>query len=48
MSLVTGLQAGSYLHWGVINISWTNLAIIGAMLLVFVLAILLPFPGERS
>ena len=45
--LVTGPHAGSYLHWGVVNISWTNLAIIGAMLVVFVLAILLPIRGER-
>ncbi len=39
--------AGSYVHWGVIQISVTNLVIIGVMLLVFVLAILLPFPGNR-
>ena len=39
--------AGTYVHWGVIAISLTNLIIIGVMLLVFVLAILLPFPGNR-
>jgi hypothetical protein len=39
--------AGTYVHWGVVQISVTNLAIIGLMLLVFVLAILLPFPGNR-
>ena len=39
--------AGSYVHWGVIQISVTNLVIIGLMLLLFVLAILLPFPGNR-
>jgi hypothetical protein len=44
---VTGPHAGSYLHWGVINVSWTNAAIIGVMVLVFVLALLLPFRGER-
>ncbi len=39
--------AGNYLDWGVIHISVTNLAIILAMLLVFALAIVLPFPrGE--
>jgi len=37
--------AGSYLHWGVISISTTNLLIIVAMVVLFVLAILLPFPG---
>ena len=39
--------AGAYVHWGVIQISVTNLVIIGLMLLLFVLAILLPFPGNR-
>jgi hypothetical protein len=39
--------AGTYVHWGVVQISLTNLIIIGLMLLVFVLAILLPFPGNR-
>ena len=39
--------AGTYVHWGVVQISVTNLVIIGLMLLVFVLAILLPFPGNR-
>ena len=44
-------MSGTYLHWGVINLSVTNLAIIGAMLLIFVLALVLPFPHrapERS
>jgi hypothetical protein len=45
--LATAPSSGAYLHWGVINVSWTNLAIIGAMLVLFVLALLLPFPGER-
>jgi hypothetical protein len=41
---------GTYLHWGVVSISVTNLAIIGAMLVIFVLALVLPFPhgAERS
>ena len=42
-------ESGHYVHWGVILISVTNLAIIAAMVLVFVLAILLPFPkGDRG
>jgi membrane protein YqaA with SNARE-associated domain len=45
--LTAGPSSGAYLHWGVVNISWTNLAIIGLMVVVFVLALLLPFPGER-
>lgn len=47
VSLAAG-PAGHYVHWGVVLISVTNLAIIGAMLLLFVLAIVLPFPGGRG
>ena len=36
-----------YIHWGVIQISAANLLVIGLMVLVFVLAILLPFPKGR-
>lgn len=39
---------GTYLHWGAINIGLTNALIILAMILVFVLAILLPFPGASG
>ncbi|MCW2674760.1 MAG: hypothetical protein JWP14_3349 [Frankiales bacterium] len=39
---------GHYLHWGVIQISLANLVVIGVMLLVFVLALLLPFPKGRA
>jgi hypothetical protein len=37
-----------YLHWGVIQISLTNLLIIVAMVVIFVLALVLPFPGSRD
>ena len=40
-------QPGYYLHWGVIQISLANLIVIGLMLGVFVLALVLPFPGRR-
>lgn len=40
--------AGTYLDWGVIHISVTNLTIIVVMLAVFVLAVLLPFPGASG
>jgi hypothetical protein len=43
--------AGRYVQWGAIQISVTNLVIILAMVLLFVLALLLPFPkpsGRRS
>ena len=39
---------GSYLTWGVVQISWANVVVILLMLLVFVLALVLPFPGDRS
>ncbi|MGV8978565.1 MAG: hypothetical protein ACOH17_11020 [Cellulomonas sp.] len=39
--------AGRYISSGVIQISVTNVVIIGLMLLVFVLALVLPFPGRH-
>lgn len=39
---------GSYVHWGVIQISVANLVVIGLMIVLFVLAILLPFPKSRD
>jgi len=39
---------GNYLHWGVIQISVANLIVIGIMIVLFVLALLLPFPKERK
>lgn len=35
---------GHYVHWGVVQISWANLVVIGVMVALFVLALLLPFP----
>jgi len=52
MSATTVLASGTgtYVHWGVVQISLTNLIIVGLMVLLFVLAIVLPFPGgdERA
>ena len=39
---------GRYLHWGIIQISLANVIVIGLMLLVFVLALLLPFPKGKD
>jgi hypothetical protein len=36
--------SGDYLSWGVIHISLTNALIVLAMVVVFVLALVLPFP----
>lgn len=41
---------GHYLHWGVIQISVANVVVIVLMIVVFVAALLLPFPaaGDRD
>ncbi len=46
LSIVTD-PAGHYVHWGVILISVTNLMVIVAMVILFVLALVVPFPGTR-
>lgn len=38
---------GNYVHWGIVQVSVANLVVVGVMLLVFALAILLPFPTDR-
>ncbi len=39
--------SGHYVHWGFIQLSVANLVVILAMVAVFVLAILLPFPRRK-
>ena len=39
---------GHYLHWGVVQISYANLLVIAIMLLLFALALVLPFPRGRA
>jgi hypothetical protein len=41
-------QPAGYLHWGFILISWPNLLLIGLMVVIFALALILPFPGHGS
>ena len=38
---------GHYVTWGVIQISVANLVVIAVMIVVFALALLLPFPKGR-
>ena len=38
--------AGHYVNWWVVHISVTNLAIIVVMLVIFALALVLPFPAD--
>lgn len=40
-------HVGHYVTWGVIQVSVANLVVVGAMLVVFVLALVLPFPRGR-
>ena len=39
---------GYYIHWGFFQISLANLIVIILMILVFLLALLLPFPGRKE
>lgn len=50
MTTAAGLLGGHayFLHWGVIQISLANLLVIALMLVVFVLAIVVPFPRARE
>ncbi|WP_157487731.1 hypothetical protein [Leifsonia sp. Root112D2] len=51
MMLLTLLKAsadsGVFLSWGIFSIQLGNLIVIIAMLVVFLLALILPFPGGR-
>ena len=37
----------TYLHWGFILISLPNLLVIGLMIVLFIVAIVVPLPGEK-
>ena len=37
---------GHYIHWGVIDVSVANFVVIVLMIVTFVAALLLPFPGR--
>jgi uncharacterized membrane protein len=39
---------GHYLQWGVLQISYANMVVIGVMLVLFGLALVLPFPRGRD
>ena len=40
--------SGNYIHWGFIQLSVANFVVIVLMVVVFVLAILLPFPRRKE
>jgi hypothetical protein len=47
-SLVNLNHPGRYVHWGFIQMSLANLLVIALMLVVFILAIVLPFPHSSA
>jgi hypothetical protein len=38
---------GRYIHWGFIQLSYANFVVIVLMIIVFILAIVLPFPKRK-
>jgi hypothetical protein len=46
-AVVSG-AGGRYVDWGVLHISVANLVVILVMVAVFVLALVLPFPGDHG
>jgi hypothetical protein len=47
-ALVPLTTLGRYLHWGFIEISVANFIVIVVMVLTFIAALFLPFPGRRA
>jgi hypothetical protein len=47
-ALVNLNGSGNYIHWGFIQLSVANLVVILLMIVVFILAIVLPFPRRRG
>lgn len=47
--LAAGVLSGTahYLHWGPIQISLTNFLIVVGMVVLFALALVVPFPGPH-
>ena len=41
-------EPAPYFHWGPILISLPNLVLIGVMVLLFVVALIAPFPGHGA
>jgi hypothetical protein len=47
-ALVNLNGSGRYIHWGFIQMSVANFVVIVLMILVFVLALFLPFPRRKG
>ena len=39
---------GKYIHWGFVQLSLSNLIVIAVMIVLFLAAIVLPFPGHGT
>jgi len=48
MSVPPAISPGTYFGWGDVTIQSGNLVVIVAMLVLFALALVLPFPGGKS
>ena len=46
-SLVNLNTNGHYIHWGFVQISLANFLVIVAMIVVFILALVIPFPSHE-
>jgi hypothetical protein len=47
-ALINLNRPGRYLHWGFIQISVANALVIALMVVVFVMALLIPFHGRKG
>jgi hypothetical protein len=47
-SLVDLNKPGNYVHWGFIQMSYGNLIVIILMIIVFLLAIFIPFKSHKT
>ncbi len=47
-SLIDLNRPGHYIHWGWVQMSYANLTVIILMIVVFVLAILIPFKTHKD
>ncbi len=47
-TLILAEGAGHYLDFGIFHISVTNALIMGAMIVLFVLAVVIPFPHHKA
>jgi hypothetical protein len=47
-SLIDLNKPGNYIHWGFIQMSYGNLIVIILMVIVFLLAIFIPFKSHKS